>query len=330
MTAYYGADPHHVLSDMVEMRSHGCTGIVFCITEIDVDLFAGRIEAVIRHAGKEGLDVYINFWGLGGCFATNLMPSKYLCYNPDVCRTGFNPTVNIDTENNTATPRGCINNPKFLEWITAFTSKIISTYPAKGIFWDEPKHGYCRCAHCKERFAEQFGRNMPQKVSGQVKTAFNADITRFLITLFTNAKKTSPEIQNMLCLMPSTQKELGTRNLDRLLRCEALNIYGTDPYWIMMNKNISWMRDEIRKTLALCRKYGKNSHVWIQCHAIPQDREGDVYESVMAAARCGPDIIASWGFKGLNNNNWSYNPEKCWEKMGKAYMKIRNKQKGRS
>jgi len=90
------------------------------------------------------------------------------------------------------------------------------------------------------------------------------------------------------------------------------------------------MRDEVDKTLDLCRRYKKGSHVWIQCHAIPKGREEDVYASVMTAAGRGPDIIASWGFKGLNNNNWSYDPEKCWEKMGKAYLEIRGGRKGRT
>ncbi len=324
LAAYYGADPHHVESDLRDIRDHGCTGIVFCVTEIDVDLFPGRIEAAIRGAKKKGLDVYLDFWGLGGCFATGLMPSKYICYNPDVRRVGYAPGGKIDTEN-TGTPQGCLNNPKFLSWITDFTARIITTYPTRGVFWDEPKHGYCRCVHCRNKFRKRYGRTMPRQADEAVRESFDEDMTGFLITLLKNARKTNPSVLNMLCLTPAGQAELSGRNLNRLLRCPALDIYGIDPYWMMVKKDISWLKDEVRKMLVLCRRYDKRSNVWIQCHAIPKGRERDVYDSVLAAAECGPDIIAGWGFKGLNNNNWSHDPEQCWDNLGRAYLEVQSK-----
>ena len=323
LTAYCGADPHHVHSDLEDIIEQGCTGIVFCMSETDFDLVPGRIEATIEGAGKVGLDVYLDFWGLGGCFATNRIPSKYLCFNPDVCRTGFDQSRRLDTEDNTEVPRGCINNPKFLEWIRAFTSKIIAAYPAKGVFWDEPKHGYCRCRYCQARFEQHYSDKMPEAVDARVEAMFNENVTEFLIMLFENARDTAA-VQNMLCFMTTTQAELGAGNVAKLLNSEALDIYGTDPYWISLDKDFAWLRSEIEKVLDVCREYRKRSHIWIQCHAIPAGREHEVYEATLETANCEPDIIAAWGYKGMNSDLRADNPEQCWDELGRAYRQIKN------
>jgi hypothetical protein len=323
LIAYYGADPHHVESDLNDILDYGCTGIVFCVTEIDVDLFLGRIEAVMKSAERLNLDVYLNFWGLGGCFATNLMPSKYLCHNPEVRRIGFEKSKTIDSENGGNISRGCINNPEFINWIQDFTAKTMANYPIKGVFWDEPKHGYCCCKYCRIKFEKLYSRPMPDdKENLDVKKMFNDDMTDFLLMLLKHAKNVRPDIKNMLCLMTTTQEELGEKNLDKLLSCPALDIYGTDPYWIHMKKDFTWMRAEIKKAIDLCKKHKKFSHIWVQCHDIPAGREHEIYEATFIIAEYKPDIIAAWGFKGLNNNFKSPNPEKCWQELGKAYLEI--------
>jgi hypothetical protein len=325
LVAYYGADPHHVASDLREIKSCGCTGIVFCVTEIDVDLFPGRIEAVLRQAKKFGLDVYLNFWGLGGCFATNLMPSKYVCHNPDVRRTGFNSAVTSDNEDSPYVPRACFNNPKFLRWVVAFTSNFIKKHPVKGIFWDEPKPGFCRCRYCRERFRLKYGKDMPEEVTEKVEEKFYEDITGFLHILFQSAKEAQPEIVNMLCLMPGTAEDIGRHNLEGLLADDSLDVYGTDPYWIQEKKSLAWVAEKTADVVRLCHRYNKRSHIWIQSHNIPEGREKEVYEATLLAAGKGPDIIAAWGFRGNNCNLSSANPDRVWEEQKKAFRKLRNR-----
>lgn len=327
--SYYGADPHHVGEDLRDMVDHGCTGIVFCVTEVDLRLFPARIEAVFNEAAKADLDIYANFWSLGNIFATDRYPSEFVWRHPDVAQViipgakerpaGANDEYDI--------PRACFRNPRFREYAVGMMTRFFKAHPCKGYFLDEPRSGYCKCKTCRERYRRRFGDEIPEDVTGacpdQLEQARMDIILDCLATLSAAAKEVDNTLVNMLCICPPVLPEMDQRYYETLFDIATVDNVGTDPYWRIFKRDLAWVTDCSQMVARMARKLGKKTHIWIQCMAVPAGAEHEIADAAGRVAAESIDVVAAWGYRGeIGKVNACDDSDEAWRQLGNAYGKL--------
>jgi len=332
LISYYPADPHHVGEDLRDMADHGCTGIVLCVTEVDVRRAPGRLNAVFKEAPRAGIDIYVNFWSLGNLFATDVFPSEYVWRHPEVSQLVLPATrsrLEGAADEYALIPRACFRNPDFRAYAEEYVTEFLKQHRAKGVFWDEPRSHYCCCEHCREWFRERFGEEMPGDVTAQMVES-RLDLLRdCLEDLSGTVKALDGSLVNMLCLMPPTSADRDEEYFDRLSGIEHMDNLGTDPYWRHSGHDAAWVSASVRQIVRLARKHGKKSHAWIQCFALPKGAESEVGETADLVGREGVDIVAAWGYRGeAGTYQPCGDPHEVWRQLGRAFRRMRGVRDG--
>jgi len=327
IVSYYGADPHHVGEDLRDIVDHACTGIVFCVTEVDLRLFPARIEAVFDEAAKAGLDIYANFWSLGNIFATDRYPSEFVWRHPDVAQVIIPGATKRPTgadDEYAAIPRGCFRNPRFREYAVGMVTRFFETHPCKGYFLDEPRSRYCKCESCREWYRRRFAAEIPEEVAGacpqELEEARMDIILDCLATLSAAAKKVDDTLVNMLCICPPVLPEMDERYYETLFDAGAVDNVGTDPYWRISGRDLPWVTECSQMVARLARKLSKKTHMWIQCVAMPAGAEHEIADAAQRVAAEDIDILAAWGYRGeIGAVEACDNCDEAWRQLGSAY-----------
>ena len=328
--SYYGADPHHVGEDFRDIVDHGCTAIVFCVTEVDQRVFPARIEAAFNEAAKVGLDIYANFWSLGNIFATDRYPSEFVWRHPEVAQMiiphAKKGSLGADDEYATI-PRACFRNPRFRDYAVGMVTRFFEAHPCKGYFLDEPRSYYCKCRYCREWHRRRFGADIPEKVTRasaeELEQARMDIILDCLTTLSAAAKEVDDTLVNMLCICPPVLPEMDERYYETLFDIDTVDNVGTDPYWRIFGRELAWVTDCSQMVARLARKLNKTTHMWIQCVALPAGTEHEIADAAERVATQGIDILAAWGYRGeIGTPEACDNCDEAWQQLGKAYRKV--------
>jgi len=324
---FHTRDPRHVERDLDDMIENGCNFVVHCYSELDMAFYNKAMEKIVRMTKDRDMEVYMDPWGFGGIYGGETF-SRFVAQRLDARQ------VNAKGE---SLPAACPNQPAFREFQKQWIKRS-AQLGADVCFWDEP-HFYfnlldptkwdiwaCRCDACKNLFHERFGTEMPTELTEEVVRFRRQTVLDFIEEMCEEAKKLG--MRNCICVLPDEEgglgKAAGTASWESIARMPALDIFGTDPYWVLFNKDMEeFVRSNSLRVKDLCDQYGKEPQVWVLAFIIPEGREEEVGGAVEVMYDAGIRNIAAWGYRGCHVIDIkSKNPEKVWKVLGKAYKKV--------
>lgn len=323
-TAYYGC-PYikHADADLNEIYEAGFTSITLCVNEYEWPSMTKSKKNIVEKAHSIGLKVFIDVHGFGffvpGHFSI-AVPS-----NPEWCE--------VDSRGRIYPLRGCPNNPEYKAWLKKKVGEIIINLRPDGIFWDEPSlivprdwssSWTCRCAVCRRIFHEEYGHDMPENLTEEVKEFRQRSLFNLLDEVMAEARRLDEETANILCLMPEHTGMHGVYSWEPVLNLKNLNVFSTDPYWIWFNRPFEWFVEWVSRAVEISRRANVKSQIWVELIKVPRGREPDIYRSVVKAVDLGADAIATWSFRAEEGSDLSCeDPENAWKTMIEAVKKIR-------
>jgi len=326
--SYFGGrDPRHVKTDMADIAAHHCSFVVHTFSEEDYYFYTKAMKEIVAISHDRGLDVYLDPWGVGGVFGGEAF-SRFVMENPGQCQRQADGKV---------LPSACLNRESF----RTFMKKWIDAAAATGgdfLFWDEPHFNIpravwrgtqrpdewaCTCEACRGLFKSRFGHAMPAVMDEEVVAFRDESIVSFFSEMTAYGK--SKGLKNALCVLPDENPLIGISSWEKLASLPALDIIGTDPYWIVFNKPLeSYVGEACVKIRELAAKYGKEPQMWVQAYGVPAGREEEVGRAVEVIAASGIKNIAAWSYRGgAPMNLASDNPGRVWEVLGEAYGRVR-------
>jgi hypothetical protein len=314
----------HVIEDMRELKDFGCTYVVHTFNENDFTFFRQTIGEIVQATRELGLEVYIDPWGVGKVFGGESF-SNFVMQNMDAVQMI-----------NDGKPAGCAcpNHPKFRAFMREWTDAAVET-GADVLFWDEP-HFYipnwmggrpntwgCCCEVCQQKFQEQFGFALPSGETTEVRQFKENCIHEFLAELVKYGHEKG--MKNALCVLPLRDESHSTANWERMASIPHLDIFGTDPYWIVFEKPLQeFVGNSCRQVREICETHGLESQMWLQGYKIPAGREGELIEALDLMAAEKIRNIAVWGFDACRHISWIRpdNPDLTWAKVKEGYRRL--------
>jgi len=325
----------HFLRDLEDIKAHHCTYIVHCFEENDLLYYLDTMKEIVAATHEAGLEAWIDPWGVGGVFGGEAQ-SGLLGRHPEALQV---------TSDGQHVPAACLNNPQFRqfmhEWIdgAAYIGGDV-------VFWDEP-HLYipweqllagqldvpwsCRCSVCQEKFAAEYGHPMPTELTEEVQAFRLKTCLDFLHDVSDYAKKKG--LRNALCLLPVEIPQLGLPSFEEASRLETIDIFGTDPYWVLFSSLAPQLVPPLeefvggytRRVVELCRRTGKEDNIWVQAFLVPEGlEETAITECIRIAVANGATNIAAWGYAGCGHmsSRACARPELVWEIIGREFGKL--------
>ena len=302
--------PHHIEDDLRAMADIGCNEVLFALQENTINSVNGSLVHGARLASEIGLKPQAVFWGFVNTFGGG-RNSDFMLINPDVWR------VNAD---GTRIPKACLNNPKVIAEFQRLT-KVSFENGFKGIFVDEPEQPNCFCPLCKSEFRKYSDVELENAVGTPEYTAFQYRMLGDYVRNVCDAvKEIDKSLKTITCVLPDDQGAW-----DVVPSIESLDDFGTDPYWLLMGGQMSIEHAVSRAQLAkdISRQHGKESHVWLNCWAIPSGVEEEIYEGGKKLAEVGCDSFYTWSFMGgLGTTEVCADPAKAWDNLKRLYKEL--------
>lgn len=327
--AYHGNRmPSHVRADMREIAKADMDIVVHMFSHTDWDRHHTKMKDVFAITQDEGMEVWVDNWGLGGPPGDK---SHFLAYYPD---------SHIYYSNGEMEPiRACLNSPEYRRFVKDWIDAV-AEMGAKTIFWDEPHlpkksvgegeiYG-CACPRCKKKFEEKFNRSMPlysDKDTEEFRTAtiveYFEDITSYSASL---------GIENVVCVMLGDEHGINLDTIDRICSIPTLHNIGSDPYWYHLGgvDPYEFVYKGTKKNIDVCARFEKDHNIWIQTYAVPRGREEEIILATEAAYDAGARTILAWGYMGSESNDYSaQNPARTWDITVEAMRRIRGEERDR-
>jgi len=322
--AYHGCPyPRHVEGDLREVVEAGFTSITLCVNEYEWPNMVRVKRLIVDRAHDLGLRVFVDVHGFGF-----FVPGHFSIAVPK------NPGWwEVDSVGRPYPLRGCPNSPGYLEWLKQQVRGIVERLKPDGVFWDEPslivpedwpKSWTCRCENCRRVFRGEYGHDMPDELTQEVKEFRQNSVFRLLSELIEEVRRLDGGLTNILCLMPEHTGMHGIYSWEPVLSLKGLDVFSTDPYWIWGRRSFDWFTEWVEKALSVSKRAGLKTQIWVELIKVPRGREADVYRSVVKAVELGADAVATWSFRAEEGSEYSCeDPEAAWKAMVEAVKKIR-------
>lgn len=276
------------------LKTVGFDFVVHTYSENDFEFYEKTMHDIVGISKEEGLEVWLDPWGVGGFFGGEAYSSWVQKY-PQICQ--------IDSIFEKV-PAACPNNDKFRKLIRTWI-KSVAASGADFAFWDEP-HFYqhfskggvwcCTCPSCKQKYQGLYEEHLPMKRSSRVDFFKMESITDFLD--FATREAEDAGLNNAVCLLPEADEAF----LAKVASLPSLSIIGTDPYGVLFGKPLdAFIKDETRKVMRAANKYGKQVQIWIQAFKVPHERNGEIVKAMDIPLSMGVGNIAVWGYKACKH-----------------------------
>ena len=323
----------HVEEDMKDIAGHNMNIVVHMFTHNDWDRHLGVMKNIFDMSRENGLEVWVDNWGIGGSPGDK---SHFLEYYPD--------SHQVFNDGEVSPTQACLNSPHFLE----FTKQWIDAVKDCGgdkIFWDEPHfftintksndhytaHGdkfTCCCKRCKKLFEEKYGKEMPNELTEEVEEFRMKSITKYFDEVTTYAA--SKGMENISCIMPHTLKQ--TSGIAQL---PNISNFGIDPYWRctgnikdgkIIKSPYDFLYDSTKEAAALVEPTGKDYNIWLQAFGIPENAEEEFFMAADGAYDAGARNILTWSYRGAESNTYkSARCEYLWHIIGEAMRRLKDR-----
>ena len=349
-------DLRHVRQDLEEMAAAGCSYVVHCFTETDLAYYRATVGQVAEATRAAGLEVWYDPWGVSGIFSGESL-SRFLVDHPEA--------LQLRSDGRRA-PAACPNHPetrRFLfDWVAAAAEA-----GGQVCFWDEPHFDIplwrgdrsgawaCRCDHCRDRYREAAGGELPERMDGAVRAFRERALLDLLSTLSAEARRLG--MRNALCLLPvdvegvgltelaqriearwrergtaegaaddAPWRSTGIRDWDGAASIPDLDIFGCDPYWQSFRTEPEpFVRAFTRRTVETARRYGRDVQIWVQAFSVPEGREEELALGLRVAAEEGATHLAAWSFRATESMSsiGCARPEVAWRVVSETFRALR-------
>jgi len=290
----------HVREDMEKLRAQGFARIVHTFSENDFAFYRGTMREIVHVSQESGLEVLLDPWGVARVFGGEAY-SGWLLEEPDLYQRG--PSGRI-------LGGSCLNHPglqpRLRDWIEAAAET-----GASWIFWDEPHWvpkgprnpagEMCVCTHCRARLAEERpGVDILQAPRDEMVAMRGGAITRLLDECTREAARCG--LSSSVCLLPRGFVEQPPLDWERIAALEAVDEFGTDPYWQAFGikgaeARARFFEEQAGPAARICRQAKIPSMLWVQAFRIRAAEEADMVAGVRELLRYAPDTVALWGFE---------------------------------
>lgn len=133
--------------------------------------------------------------------------------------------------------------------------------------------------------------------------------------------------KNAITLLPVEDEANESLPWNRIADIRGLDIFGTDPYWYLHDKDCeTFVNEQLKKTMDVCEPRRLTPHFWAQGFGIPSGREDELETGFTVAVERGAQSIAIWGMHGNSAyEGASDDPEKVWDVVGKTFGKLKSR-----
>lgn len=348
-------DLRHVRQDLAEMVHSGCSYVVHCFTETDLLYYQGTMQQVIAATRDAGLEAWLDPWGVAAIFSGETL-SRFTADKPE--------TLQVLSDGRRA-PAACPNNPetrRFLfDWVRAAAEA-----GGRVALWDEPHFYVplwrgdlsgawaCHCAHCGDRFRQSAGGELPKRMDDRVRAFREASLIELLTELSAEANRLG--MRNAIALLPMDPEAVGLNDLaarlderwrrragpdpaddnprrstgihdwDAVAAIQHLDIFGTDPYWLLFGSTPEpFMAAFARRGADVARRHGRELQLWVQAFGVPEGREEEIAEGLRIAAHERATHLAAWSFRATESMSSirPARPDVVWDVVGRAFRELR-------
>ncbi len=316
-TSYFGNRIlRHVSADMQQLAQQRFDLVVHTFSENDQRYFAGTMKEIVGASRANGLEVWLDPWGVGGVFGGEAF-SRVALEESSWAQTA---------RDGSRLPACCPNNPNFRQFLASWIDAACEMKP-DAIFWDEP-HFYtdrigrvpgCHCRHC-EILARDRGIRDDDLLRGT---------STLLLLEWAFRRVRSRGGRNVVCLLPPELSEGGRVDWESIARIDGLDNLGTDPYWAILNTEPEpFIKRYAQKLNNVAAPATVPIHLWIQGFSIAAGHEEEITRAVIQAAEAKPEVIAIWGFEGCAamSSLACENPHLAWEAFLKGAETVRAQQ----
>ena len=333
--SYYGMGSlEQAKRDFAEIKDHGCDTVILAITEFDMDFWFPNIKSIVAAAQESGLRAIADPWGIGKYFGgeqVSLFLQNNIHHRQVSAYTGE------------ALPAACFNTNSFRDYFERICMKLARETTVDGFFWDEPHYAYpksyasitggagddwaCRCPECMEKFRAYYGYEMPKFMNDDVKQ-FR---WREALCTLENASKKIKEFKADLEITCCVHATLNTYYVTELRGYDRWDMVGASPYFDVFSTTIinwelpeSFFRDVTRRTVAIAKKYGKQSERWLMGYFKQPADFGQIDRVIDLYVDEGVDRLATWTYRGgFGSVLAPENPLELWDAIGKNYSRVR-------
>lgn len=301
--------PQHIETDMRELTAIGCTEVLVALQENHVDTLTGALRWSASIARDAGIRPFAVAWGFANTFGGGRMSHRMLT-DTSLWRVG---------RDHKPMPLACLNNPAVVDRFIEIAAVCLD-HGYQGIFVDEPTIQDCFCTFCERRWSEQ--HDTPLRIAdAQAYARFQREtVAQYTRTVCARVKQVSRDLTTITCLMPSDRD-----SFDSVAAIPDLDVFGTDPYWLLEGFNMTIDDAEACAVLTrqICEANLKASQIWLNAWKIPAGAEPDIYSGGKRLAAAGCDALYTWSFRGgLGTYEESDNPLLAWENVVKLYREL--------
>ena len=316
----------HVESDMRDIADNRFNTVVHMFSHNDWDRHSKVMKEIFDISFAEGLDVWVDNWGLGGPPGDK---SHFLCYHPEAHQY-FSDGEMIPTS-------VCLNSEAYVAWTKEWIDLVYDCGGRK-IFWDEPHlkmtedRFACGCPTCKKLFAERYGREMPVVPDADCCDFQEWSIVNYFkkVTAYASLKG----MYNSVCVMLRGGIGISLDNIGAFGALDSLHNIGSDPYWVGLGLTgadvYKYVYENAKRNIAVADSCGKDHNIWVQGYNIPRGTEEDVVYATEAAYDAGARQIFVWGYRGSEGNNYrAKQPSVTWRAACDGFERILDKERSR-
>lgn len=245
-------------------------------------------------------------------------------------------------------PAACFNTRSFRDYFQNFCLTLAAEAGADGFFWDEPHYALpksfasitggvgddwsCRCPVCQQKFSDYYGYAMPKIMTDDVKQFRWREAMVILVETSRQLKALNSALEITCCVHATLNsyyvtEQRGYDQWENVAACPYFDVFSTTI--IAWDLPLSFFENVTARTVALAKKYGKQSERWLMgYYRQPQDFQ-QIDEIVTMYERLGVDRLGAWTYRGGYGTVLAA-PEalQLWDRIGANYKRFRSDEKG--
>ncbi len=240
----------------------------------------------------------------------------------------------------------CFNTNSFRDYFTNICLKLARETEVDGFFWDEPHYAYpksyasitggagddwaCRCPECMKKFEDYYGYEMPKFMNDDVKQFRWREALKTLADCSKALKELNPNLEITCCVHATKNTyyvtELrGYDNWEMVAACPYFDVFSTTIInWSLPD---SFFREITERTVAVAKKYGKQSERWLMGYNKRPDDFSQIDKVVDMYEELGVDRLATWTYRGgYGTSVAAKDPLELWDNIGRNYRRVLKKE----
>ncbi len=339
--SYYGMNyKEHAKADFIEMQKHGCDTVILALTEFDLDFWFPNINSIVRAGHEVGLRVIADLWGIGKYFGGEQV-SLFLQNNIQ--------SRQVSAFTGEPLNAACFNTNSFRDYFMRLCLKLARETEIDGFFWDEPHYALpksyasitggagddwsCRCGVCQAKFKAYYGYDMPKLMTDDVKQFRWREAMEILSETSKAVKEINPELEITCCVHATLNsyyitEQRGYDNWDAVAACPYFDVFSTTIInWELPEK---FFRDITERTVAVAKKYGKQSERWLMGYNKRPDDFNQIDRIVDMYEALGVDRLGTWTYRGgYGTIVAAPDALELWDNIGRNYLRVLDKKSGK-